>query len=152
MSQTNTDTNTGAGNTNRNQITGRGWRGHGGPDGRGHGGRGGDRGNISIAKYSFEGKMKDGCISKLTIIETGHWATQYKKIIDTIPVFCADKNFRYIDDVLRTWTNLQEVTFLPPYPDSDRWSNTYSVEIKTVDLAMASDTVTGECPVIISFV
>ena len=81
--------------------------------------------------------MKDGCISKLTITETGHRATQYKKIIDTLSVLCAEKNFTYINDVLHTWTNLQEVTFLPPYPDSDQWSNTYSVEIKTVDSGVA---------------
>ena len=27
----------------------------------------------------FEGKMKDGCISKLSITKTGHRATQYKR-------------------------------------------------------------------------
>ena len=35
--------------------------------------------------------MKDGCLSKLTITESGHQATQYKKVIDTLPVFCADR-------------------------------------------------------------
>ena len=44
--------------------------------------------------------MKDGCISKLTITETGHRATQYKKIIDALPVLCADKNYRYIDNII----------------------------------------------------
>ena len=76
------------------------------------GGHGGDCRNNSIAKYLFEGKMKDGCISKLTITKTGHQATQYKKIIDTLPVLCVDKNFRYTNDILCTWTNLQEATFL----------------------------------------
>ena len=80
----------------------------------------GDCRNNLIAKYSFEGKMKDGCISKLTITKTGHQATQYKKIIETLPVLCIDKNFRYINDVLCTWTDLEEVTFLPVYPNSDQ--------------------------------
>ena len=31
--------------------------------------------------------MKDGPISKLTITETGHWAIQYKKIVDTLPYY-----------------------------------------------------------------
>ena len=71
--------------------------------------------------------MKDGCISKMTITESGHQATQCKKTIDTIPVLCADKNYRYIDDVLCTWINLDEANFTPPYQNSGQWSNTYSV-------------------------
>ena len=96
--------------------------------------------------------MKDGYISKFIITKIGHQATQYKKIIDTLPVLCTDKNFRYIDDVVCTWTYLQEATSLPPYPDPARWSNTYSVEIKSAGLAVAPDANTGECPVIISLV
>ena len=114
MSQTNTNPNTGSGNTNRKQITGKSGRVRGGSGGRGHINRGDDCGgncggdfggncrNNSITKYSFEGKIKDGCISKLSITKTGHQATQYKKIIDTLLVLCIDKNFRYINDVLCT--------------------------------------------------
>mmetsp|Transcript_51994 Transcript_51994/g.58075 ORF Transcript_51994/g.58075 Transcript_51994/m.58075 type:complete len:100 (-) Transcript_51994:52-351(-) len=32
--------------------------------------------------------------------KNGHRATQYKKIVDTLPVLCADKNYQGIDDVL----------------------------------------------------
>ena len=46
----------------------------------------------SIADYLFDGKMKDCPISKLTITGTGYRATQYKKVIDTLPVLCPDKN------------------------------------------------------------
>ena len=46
--------------------------------------------------------MKDGPISKLLIIKTGHRPTQFKKITDTLPVLCADKNFQGLDEVLRT--------------------------------------------------
>ena len=53
-----------------------------------------NRGNNSIANtYSFEGKMKDSPISKLIITKTGHRSTQYKKIVDTLPVLCVDKNY-----------------------------------------------------------
>ena len=90
MSQTNTNTNNGQ---NRNQFSGRSGRGQGGPSGSGRDDRRNGRGNNSIAKYSFEGKMKDGPISKLTITETGHRPTQFKKITDTFPILCADKNF-----------------------------------------------------------
>ena len=115
MSQTNTNTNNGSGNTNRNQISGRGGRGQGGSGGKGRGGRRCDCRNNSIAIYSFKGKMKDGCISKITITETGHRATQYKKIIDTLPVLCADKNCRCINDVLSTWINLDKADLTLPY-------------------------------------
>jgi len=81
--------------------------------------------------------MKDGCISKLTITETGHQATQYKKIVDTLPVLWADKNYRGIDDVLCNGINLVEADFTPPYPNSDLWSKTYDIEITTVDQTAA---------------
>ena len=103
MSQTNTNTNTGAGNTNRNHNAGRGGRGRGGYGGRGRGGRGNDRGK-TVAKYSFEGKMKDGPLSKLTITEGGQQATQYMKILNALPVFCADKGYKFIDNIIRTDT------------------------------------------------
>ena len=93
MTQTNTNTSTGDGNTNRNQSTAKGGRGRGGTGGKGRGGRGGDCGNSTTARYSFEGKTKDGPISKLFITKTGHRPTQYKKIIDTLPVLCVDKNY-----------------------------------------------------------
>ena len=99
MSQTNINTNTGAGNTNRNHNAGRGRRGRGDSGGQGRGGRGNDCGK-TVAKYSFEGKMKDGPLSKLTITKGGQRATQYKKILDTLPVFYADKGYKFIDDVI----------------------------------------------------
>ena len=119
MSQTNINTNNGSGNTNQNQISGRGGRNRGGSGGRGCGSCSNNCGNNSIAKYLFEGKMKDDCISKMTTIETGYQATQYKKIVDTLPVLCADKNYRCIDDVLCTWIDLDEADFTLPYPDAD---------------------------------
>ena len=44
----------------------------GAPNGNGRSDRRNDRGNNSITKYSFEEKMKEGPISKLTIAKTGH--------------------------------------------------------------------------------
>ena len=109
MSQTNTNTNTGAGNTNRNHNTGRGGRG------RGRGARGNDR-RKTVAKYSFEGKMKDGPLSKLTITKGGQRATHYKKILDALPVFCADKGYKFIDDIIQTNTEKVKTDFTLTYP------------------------------------
>ena len=113
MSQTNT--NTRGSNTNRNQNAARGRQDQGGSGGQGRCGCISDRGNSSIAKYSFEGKMKDGCLSKLTITESANRAIQYKKITDALPVYCVDKGYRYIYDIICTTTELQ-AAFLLPYP------------------------------------
>ena len=88
MLQTNTNANNGL---NRNQNSRRGGRGRGAPNSSGRGDRRNDRGNKSIVQYSFEGKMKDGPIPKLTITKTGHRPSQSKKICNALPLFCADK-------------------------------------------------------------
>ena len=77
--------------------------------------------------------MKDGPLSKLTITKAGQHATQFKKIIDALPVFCADKGYRFIDDIIRTNKELLEAAFLPAYPDPTRWSTTYHVQVATVN-------------------
>ena len=97
MSNTNTNTNNGH---NRNKNSGRGGRGQGGPSAGGRGNRRNNRGNKTIKKYAFKGKMKNSPISKLLITKTGHRPTQFKKITDTLPVLCADKNFQGLDEVL----------------------------------------------------
>ena len=121
---TNTNTNTGTGNTNWSHSAGRGGRGQG--DSGGRGGCGNNCGKI-VVKYSFEGKMKNGPLSKLTITKGGQRATQYKKIIDALPVFCADKGYKFIDNVIWTNTKLQEASFLPTYPTATLWSDRKSV-------------------------
>ena len=138
MSQTNTNTNTGASNTNHNHNAGRGGRGRGGSGGRGRGGCGNDCG-MTVAKYSFEGKMKDGPLSKLTITKSGQQATQYKKILDALPVLAADKVYKYIDDIIRTDIEKTISDFTPTYPLASQLWDTYYVEITTVDPNSALD-------------
>ena len=58
--------------------------------------------NKSIAKYSFKEIMENGPISELTITETGHRPSHFKKFWDDLPVFCADKNYGGLDEVLCT--------------------------------------------------
>ena len=77
--------------------------------------------------------MKDSPISKLTITKTGHRSTQYKKIVDTLPVLCPDKNYQGTNDVIWTRNNLVETDFMPTYPDTNRWSTTHHVKIRTVN-------------------
>ena len=150
MSQSNTNTNNG-----HNLNSGRGGRGQGPSNGNGSGrgsGRGNcrnDRGNKSIAKYSFKGKMKDSPISRLTITEPGHRPTQFKKIRDALPVFCADKNYGGLNKVLRTGRDKDKDDFMPAYPDANQLSSTHHVQIAIVDPNATEDVnpVTNECPV-----
>ena len=130
MSQTNTNTKNGQ---NQNQISGRGVRGRGVPNGSGRGDRRNGRGNNLIAKYSFERKIKDGPISKLTITKTGYRPSQFKKIRDALPVLCADKNYCGLDEVLHTGRDKVKDDFMPAYPDATRWFTTYHVQIASVD-------------------
>ena len=51
--------------------------------------------------------MNDGPLSKLTITKGGQQATQYKKIIDALPVFFTDKGYKFIDDII--WTNTERL-------------------------------------------
>ena len=70
------------------------------PAAKGHGYCCNSCGNKMIAKYAFEGKMRDGLIFKLVNTKIGHIPTRFKKITDTLPVLCADKNFQGLDEVL----------------------------------------------------
>ena len=96
MSQTNTNNNNISSNTNPNRISGRGGRDQGGPGSRNRGDCSSCHRNNSIAKYSFEEKMKDSSISKLTVIETGYQAIQYKRVIDTPPYYVQIKTTKVL--------------------------------------------------------
>ena len=142
MSQTNTHTNNGQ---NRYQNSGRGGRGRG-PNGSGHSNCRNDRRNKSIAKYSFKGKMKDGPISELTITETGHRPSQFNQTYDALPVFCVDKNYGGLDEVLHTRHDKVEDDFMPAYPNANLWSNTHQIQVPTVaaGAALIEGTTTGQ--------
>ena len=88
--------------------------------------------NKSIAKYSFKEKMKDGLISELTITEKRHRSSQFKKIWDALPIFCADKNYVGLDEVFRTGSDQVEDDFIPAYPNANLWSHTHQIQVATV--------------------
>ena len=71
--------------------------------------------------------MNDGPLSKLTITKGGQRATQYKKIIDALPIFCTDKGYKFIGDIIWTNTKVLQAAFLPTYQDLALWSSTYHV-------------------------
>ena len=132
MSQTNTSTNNGQ---NRNQNSRSNHRNN--------------CGNKTIAKYVIKGKMKDGLISKLLITDTEHRPTQYKKITDTLPVLCADKNFQGLDEVIWTRNDLVETDFMPTYPNTTQWSTFHHVQVSTINPTKDPDIVNSERPPIL---
>ena len=77
--------------------------------------------------------MKEGPLFKLTITKGGQQTTQYKKIIDALPVLCADKGFRYVGEIIRTNTELVEATFIPTYPDETQWLTDHEVYVEVVN-------------------
>ena len=90
--------------------------------------------------------MKDGPISELTITETGHRPSQFKKLYDALPVFCANKNYGGLDEVLRTGHDKVEDDFMPAYPNANLWSNTHQIQVATVaaDATIIEGLTTGE--------
>ena len=71
--------------------------------------------------------MKESPLSKLTITKTGHRLTQFKKIRDTLFVFCADKNYGILNEVLCTGRDKVENDFMLVYPDANQWSTTHHI-------------------------
>ena len=76
--------------------------------------------------------MKDGPISELTITETGHRPSQFKKLWDALPVFCADKNYGGLDEVLCTGHDKVEDDFMLAYPNVNLWPITHQIQVATV--------------------
>ena len=94
--------------------------------------------------------MKDGPRSKLTITKGGQQATQYKKIRDALPVFCADKGYKFIDNVIRTNTEQLRSAFMPAYSLASQWLNIYHVQVETVDPTAIPDATTLRCAPVIT--
>ena len=54
-------------------------------------------------------------------------------------MFCADKGYKFINNVIRTNTELLEAAFLPTYPTATLWSTTYHVQVNVVDVLAVPD-------------
>ena len=77
--------------------------------------------------------MKDGPNFELTITKTGHRLSQFKKIHVFLPVFCANKNYGGLDEVLLIGRDKVEDDFMSAYPDANGWSSTHHIQIATVN-------------------
>ena len=61
-----------------------------------------------------------------------HRPSQFKKIYGALPVFCADKNYGGLDEVLRSGRDKVENDFIPAYPNANLWSNTQQIQVFSV--------------------
>ena len=87
--------------------------------------------------------MEDDCLSKLLITKSGHRATQYKNILDALSSFYNDKNYKYIDDIISTNTELTEAYFLPAYPVRIQQSSAHYMSLRSVDPIVGIDVPSG---------
>ena len=147
MTDNTTTTTSGGANTRTNQYSGRGadHSGRGGRGGRGrssNNGRGGGRNNGGgrsrgnqhdlTRKSSHSGQVQSGCLKGLTISSDGNRATQYKVLKDCLPVFCAEKTYTGVGEIIRNLQDWDESTFYPDPPDVDerkRYSQPIYTEI-----------------------
>ena len=141
MSQTNT--NTGDGNTNQYQEDRRGGQSQGGSWDRYRSNYNDNCRNNSIANYSFEGKLIDSCHFNLTVTTSRYWLTQLKKILDAIPSLCWDKNYKYTNDIISTNTKPTQSYFLSAYPVRTQQLSTHHVNLRSVDPIIGLDTPSG---------
>ena len=67
-----------------------------------------------------------------TNLQTGHRPSQFKKLCDALPIFCPDKNYSSLDEVLCTGYDQVEGDFMPAYPNATLWSHTHQIQFTTV--------------------
>ena len=70
-----------------------------------------------------------------------------RRLLMLYQYFCADKGYKFINDVIWTNTKLVQAAFLPTYPNAKLWSNMYLVQIQTVNPTAAADQ-HNVCPVV----
>ena len=85
-------------------------------------------------------------LHKLTIAKSGHQSTQCKKIPDALPGFCKDKNYKYIDGIISTNTELTEAYFLPAYPVKTQRSSMHHLNLEFVDPIVGLDVLSSASP------
>ena len=157
----NTQTNKiGGANIRTNQYSGRGVDhsekgGRGGRGGRWNNSRssgqnnGGGRGRRNqhdlTKKSSHNGAIQSGCLKGLTISSDGNRSTQYKILKDALPVYCAEKLYPGVGEIVRNMEDWKEDTFYPTPPDDatkKKFSTPYCVKlcVKSVVVVTGQDT------------
>ena len=139
MTDTTPTTTGGGANTRNTQYSGRGGRGGRGRSsntGRGGGrsnggGRGpGNQRNLT-KKSSHSGQVQSGCMKGIVVSSDSNRATQYKALKDAVPVFCAEKSYSGVGEIVHDMEDWDVSTFYPAAPD-DTVRRTFSTPYQTV--------------------
>ena len=164
----NTQTTTSEGaNIRTNQYSGRGVDhsgrgGRGGRGGRWNNGRGGGRkigggqgrGNQHdlTKKSSLNGAIQSGCLKGLTISSDGNRSTQYKILKDALPVYCLEKLYPGMGEIVRNMEDWDEDTFYPDLPDDAtkrKFSKPYRVQLCIESVATeTTNATTGDVTIV----
>jgi len=110
-------------NNNNNYRRGGGRR----QGGRGRGGRRNnnkkDRYNNNPKTGGFQGALKEGPLKGMIITDnSGNRVTQYEKLKEALPPFCANKGWNGLHEIVRTEIDWDEDTYYDTRPDANQWS------------------------------
>ena len=84
----------------------------------------------NIKRSGFKGQLQDSCLKGVVITDnTNIRATQYKKLMDALPTYCAEKGYEGLVEILRDQQDWNESTFFSTKPDASRWSTTMQVKV-----------------------
>ena len=56
--------------------------------------------------------------------------TQYKKLMDALPTYCADKGYEGLVQILRDKEDWDDNTFFTKKPDAKQWSTTMEIRVR----------------------
>ena len=101
-----------------------------------------------MPNHRLKVKFQDGYFNKLTIYEYSNQATQLKKINNTLPVLCADKGYRHLENIINNNDELDKVTLMSLYPDATQKYIVMDVKIDTVDPNSIPSSTASVCSVI----
>ena len=157
----------GGANIRTNQYSGRGadhsrrggrdgcgrWNNNGRGGGRNNGGgRGRGNQNDLARKSSHVGQIQSGCLKGLTISSDGNRATQFKVLKDCLPVYCSEKLYEGIGEIVRNMQDWDEISFYPEPPDDTvrlTFSTPYRVKLCVEDVTSSvTDANTGVVTVV----
>lgn len=101
------------------------------------GGGNGTRNNTGIdghdkenRKNGFKGQLQDSCFKGIVITDnTNNRPTQFKKLMDALPTYCADKDYEGLIEILCDRKDWDDKTFFSKKPNSSQWSEKRKVKV-----------------------
>lgn len=81
-------------------------------------------------RSGFKGQLQESCLKGVVITDnTNLRPTQYKKMMDALPTYCAKEGYEGLVQILRDKEEWDEHTFFSKEPDANQWSTTMEVKV-----------------------